>query len=113
MTHRDESWDLNELLHPAQAFESPLEVVEDPDLTLNEKRAILASWASDACALDAAPWLREFRRGSVASYDEIMDALRALDRDPGLHSRKYLKNARRRRLAEGPGTSEGSGSPLQ
>jgi hypothetical protein len=33
-------------------------VLKDPDLTLNEKRAILASWASDACAVEAAPALR-------------------------------------------------------
>jgi hypothetical protein len=51
-------WDLNDLLHPAQAFESPAAVLKDPDLTLNEKRAILASWASDACAVEAAPDLR-------------------------------------------------------
>ena len=49
--------DLHDLLHPAQAFEHPSNVVNDPDLTLNEKRAILASWASDACALEAAPVL--------------------------------------------------------
>ena len=47
--------DLDDLLHPAQAFGHPSEVVSDPDLTLNEKRAILASWASDACAVEAAP----------------------------------------------------------
>jgi hypothetical protein len=34
-------WDLKDLLHPAQAFESPAAVLEDPDLTVNEKRAIL------------------------------------------------------------------------
>ena len=49
-----EGWDPNDLLHPAQAFEHPSHVVNDPDLTLNEKRAILASWASDACAPEAA-----------------------------------------------------------
>ena len=38
--------DINDLLHPAQAFEHPRHVVDDPDLTLNEKRAILASWAA-------------------------------------------------------------------
>ena len=114
MMSRDDSWDLNELLHPAQAFDSSLEVVEDPDLTLNEKKAILASWASDACALDAAPWLREMSpRGSVASYDDIMDALRSLDRDEGLHSRRYLQRIRLRRIVAGSGKSEGSGSPLQ
>jgi hypothetical protein len=40
-----ENFDLDQLLHPAQAFGHPSEVVNDPDLTLNEKRAILASWA--------------------------------------------------------------------
>jgi len=34
--------ELDTLLHPALAFEHPREVVRDPDLTLNEKRAILA-----------------------------------------------------------------------
>ena len=53
-----DGWDSNDLLHPAQAFEHPSHVLNDPDLTLNEKRAILASWASDACALEAAPHLR-------------------------------------------------------
>ena len=33
--------DLDDLLHPARAFAHPQEVVSDPDLTLNEKRAIL------------------------------------------------------------------------
>src|SRR5438105_4762770 len=43
--------DLDDLLYPAQAFAHPKEVLIDPDLTVNEKRAILASWASDACAV--------------------------------------------------------------
>ena len=45
--------DLLALLRPAGAFAYPRQVVQDPDLTLNEKRAILASWASDACSKDA------------------------------------------------------------
>jgi hypothetical protein len=36
-----DTFDLNDLLHPAQAFDHPSEVADDPDLTLNEKRAIL------------------------------------------------------------------------
>jgi hypothetical protein len=36
-----DGWDPNDLLHPAQAFEHPSHVVNDPDLTLNEKRAFL------------------------------------------------------------------------
>ena len=54
---------LKNLLHPAQAFGHPSEVLNDPDLSLNEKRAILASWASDACAIEAAPELRSNRGG--------------------------------------------------
>jgi hypothetical protein len=50
-----DGFNLDDLLHPASAFGHPTDVVCDPDLTLNEKRAILASWASDACAVDSAP----------------------------------------------------------
>src|ERR1700740_452278 len=74
-------FDIDDLLHPAQAFEHPRHVVSDPDLTLNEKRAILASWASDACAIEAAPALRSTPgMGRPVRFDDIMDALRALDR---------------------------------
>ena len=50
-----ERFDLDELFHPERAFGHPSEVIKDPDLTINEKRAILASSASDACAMEAAP----------------------------------------------------------
>jgi len=74
--------DLESLLHPANAFSHPSDVVCDPDLTLNEKRAILASWASDACAVDSAPALRVHPAGrKPISFDEIMDALRLLDEE--------------------------------
>ena len=74
-------FDLSALLHPAQAYERPSDVLADADLTVNEKRAILASWASDACAVEAAPELREPAPGKVVKYDEIMEALRSLDRE--------------------------------
>jgi hypothetical protein len=76
----DSGFDLDDLLHPAQAFAHPSEVVNDPDLKLNEKRAILASWASDACAVEAAPALRHGPNGHVA-FDDVMDALRSLDEE--------------------------------
>src|SRR6201996_9689387 len=76
-------WD--ELLHPAQAFGNPSEVVNDPDLTLNEKRAILASWASDACAVEAAPDLRSKPGGPPVRFDDIMEALRTLDKQANGH----------------------------
>jgi len=74
-----DKFDLDELLHPAQAFGHPSEVVDDPDLTLNEKRAILASWASDACAVEDVPDLRQTSGISWVKFDDIMDALRCLD----------------------------------
>jgi hypothetical protein len=76
------SADLDALLHPAQAYDHPDDVANDPDLSLNEKRAILASWASDACAVEAAPALRCAPGGKrVVSFDEVMEALRGLDRE--------------------------------
>ncbi len=92
--------DLDNLLHPAQAFDHPREVVNDADLTLNEKRAILASWASDACAVEAAPALRcapTSRR--VVQVDEILEALRALDavaNDTASHAAWARRQMRRR-----------------
>jgi len=80
-TQPDSKFDVDALLHPAKAFAHPMDVVHDRDLTLNEKRAILASWASDACALEAASDLRVTTSGHVVRWDDIMDALRTLDRE--------------------------------
>ena len=91
-----EGLDFNDLLYPAQAFESPAAVVNDPDLTVNEKRAILASWASDACAVGAAPEPRARPRGSAVSFDDIMDALRTLDKQ--VNGDKYRRILRRNRI---------------
>jgi hypothetical protein len=77
--NRKDPFDLDQLLHPARAFEHPQQVVADADLTLNEKRAILASWASDACAVEASPELRQPSDGPPIRFDDIMDALKALD----------------------------------
>jgi hypothetical protein len=92
-------YDLDGLLHPAQAFGHPRNVLRDPDLTLNEKRAILASWASDACAIEAAPTLRRPPGAErPVPFDDIMDALRALDRQAidsyqaPPHYRRVLEN---------------------
>ena len=49
-TH-DNVFDFQALLHPGTVFEQPKDVVAHPDLTLAEKRAILASWASDDSAI--------------------------------------------------------------
>jgi hypothetical protein len=78
--HEPTELEIEDLLHPADAFEHPQEVVNDPDLTLNEKRAVLASWASDACAVEAAPGLRCTRRGSTVPIDAVLEALQTLDK---------------------------------
>ena len=109
-------FDLDSLLHPAQAFRHPSEVVVDPDLTLNEKRAVLASWASDACAIEAVPALRKSPAGEPVSFDDIMDALRALDRQASESqvSPRWRRVVRRQRLfGRGSGGRTGQGSPLQ
>lgn len=106
-------FDISQLLHPGSAFDHPRDVVADPDLTLNEKRAILAAWASDACALEASPSLREIRKGRVVPFDDIMDALRALDGDRANSMSRYDRTARRRRVASGRHSSEGGSPSLQ
>jgi hypothetical protein len=63
-----DKFDFDELLHPAHAFGHPSEVVNDPDLTLNEKRAILASWASDVCAVDSTPAFRKTPGGKDGEF---------------------------------------------
>ncbi len=105
-----DDYDLDDLLHPAQAFGHPSEVVNDPDLTLNEKRAILASWASDACALEAAPSLRRVPGGQrPVLFDEVMEALRALDRqanqrpEEGARYRRMLRRQHRENRSDREG----------
>lgn len=79
----DNVYDLNAILHPGSVFDSPRDVLADPTLSRAEKRAILASWASDAAAVTSCPSLREVpgtRR--VVSIDEILEALSSLDHRP-------------------------------
>jgi len=89
------AFDLDALLHPARAFAHPDDVVRDPDLTVYEKRAILSSWASDACAVEAAPALREIPGGRTVTFDEVMDALRVLDGE--FRDRTFGAGRRKRR----------------
>jgi hypothetical protein len=79
----DNVFDLEALLHPGTMFEHPRDVVSHPDLELAEKRAILASWASDASAIASCPSLRapEGLKAPV-TIDEILEALCALDGGP-------------------------------
>jgi hypothetical protein len=82
-TATDNVIDINYLLHPGTAFDHPRDVVAHPELSLGEKRAILASWASDAAAIASCPALRapEGLKRPV-TIDEILEALQALDGGP-------------------------------
>jgi hypothetical protein len=72
-------FEIDALLHPSKAFRHPLDVVRDEDMTVAEKRSVLASWASDACATACNPALRTSATGNIVSYDDIIDALQSLD----------------------------------
>ena len=79
-----------------------MNVVKDDDLTLNEKRAILAAWASNACAVEAAPSLRRAPGTQrPVSFDDVMDALRMLDKtaaEQNDQSARYLRQLRHVRV---------------
>ncbi|MFK4522909.1 hypothetical protein ABIF90_000890 [Bradyrhizobium japonicum] len=82
-TAHDNVFDFNALLHPGTVFEHPNEVVRHPGLTTAEKRAILASWASDASAIASCPSLRApAGLKKPVTIDEILEALRDLDGGP-------------------------------
>src|SRR5689334_25066159 len=73
--------EIDQLLHPARFYERPADVVTDALLTVQERRAILSSWASDACAVESNPCLRKPPSAKAPiTFDEIMDALAQLDR---------------------------------
>jgi hypothetical protein len=47
-------YDLNAILHPGSVFDHPRDLLADSALSRAEKKAILASWASDAAAVSRA-----------------------------------------------------------
>ncbi len=80
------AWPLAQVLRPAVGFSHPFDVLKDPWLEPTEKRAILASWASDACAVEDAPTLRRLvGADEPVALGDVLEALRRLDRQaPGL-----------------------------
>jgi hypothetical protein len=63
----------------AAIYTHPSDVTNDPKLTTAEKRAVLASWISDARAVENAPSLRQLDSGAVVEVDDIGQALVSLD----------------------------------
>ena len=98
--------DTEQFLHPAQPYARPIEVLADPDLNPDEKREILAAWASDACAVAAAPALRRAPGSAwIVKIDEILEALRALDKQAGLRGASWARRQVRRASIEAFRTS--------
>lgn len=64
-------------------LDSPERVLNHSRMSLDEKRAVLASWASDACAVENQPTLRKLDNGTIIPLEEILCGLRALDQDGG------------------------------
>lgn len=79
----DNVFDINALLHPGTVFQHPKDVLSDPTLSVSEKRAILASWASDTSAIASCPSLRApAGLKAPVSIDEVLEALCELDGGP-------------------------------
>ena len=72
---------LQRCLRPAVGFDRPSDVLKDPDLNDEQKRAILSSWASDASAVKDHPAMR-WLLGAPAPVPlaEVLEALARLDR---------------------------------
>jgi hypothetical protein len=68
------------VISPASRYVHPQAVVDDPALSLQQKRSILSMWASDACAVDSDPTLRLAPGSSrPVKVGDIFVALAALD----------------------------------
>ncbi|MGX5829903.1 hypothetical protein [Mesorhizobium sp. 43Arga] len=61
-------------------FQRPDEILNDPAMSRAQKRALLASWASNARAAWR-PSMRQLEDRSRIEVDEILQALKALDAD--------------------------------
>lgn len=62
---------------------SPRDVLNDPRLRLDEKRALLASWASDLHAVENQPMVRKLGNGKVIPLEDILSCLMSLDQESG------------------------------
>ena len=71
-------------VRPAVGFTIPDDVLKDAHLPPREKRAILASWASDASAVQDAPTLRWLLgTPEPVLFTDVRDALLRLERRHG------------------------------
>lgn len=91
-----EAWQA--LTAPGDVFRHPRQVLAHPHLSRGDKRTILASWASDACAMENAPGLRCLTgtRAEPVPVDEVLAALAQLDREVTAMPPPAMREPRRR-----------------
>ena len=58
---------------------APEDIVRDRNMSTEDKRALLASWASDVRAVPNCPALRRLDDGNLVLIDEVLTALKMLD----------------------------------
>ncbi len=86
-----------------RTFRYPHEVVLNAQLGPAEKRAILATWASDVNAVDSWPALRHLPGTPFpVTFSSIMDALSQLDRTAGSDDDGPKPTPRARRFPKVP-----------
>jgi hypothetical protein len=70
---------------PARAFwefSYPHQVLQNPNMSMEEKRAVLAAWASDVHAVESMPTMRHLPGTPFpVTFSSIMDARLRLDRE--------------------------------
>lgn len=91
----------------SRVFVRPEEVMDNRALTLADKCSLLASSASDACAGEDSPSLRQLASTAIVRVDGILAALKSLDLNEPRHeasqifspsfARRGRKSAARRR----------------
>lgn len=69
----------------------------DDLLSRDQKRAILADWASDARAVEHVPGYRQLDNGALVWLDDIWAALRELDAETAALGRSFGKTEKFRR----------------
>ena len=68
--------------HPVCHYDSPEDVLNDARLSIDEKRVILSSWASDMYVVESQPALRDVPGIPYPlRLDDILAALKRLDED--------------------------------
>ena len=88
--------------YEATIYTHPSDVTTDPKLTTAEKKAVLASWISDARAVENTPSLCRLDSGAVIEVDAILQALVLLDEWRPSAERTASGCTLRPRSTEGP-----------